>query len=111
VAARQAEDGKEEFEKTLEEYCILQPAWIPQNRSCYAETVELLSIQLNGHERSLPNISSPSPLDRIIAALELKSDRIAVEHNGEIVPRAAWPTATVRSGDKLEIVHFVGGGA
>jgi sulfur carrier protein len=84
---------------------------IPQNRSCYAEKVELLSIQLNGRERSLPEISSPCTLDRLIAALELKADRIAVEHNGEIVPRAAWPTASVFSGDKLEIVHFVGGGA
>jgi len=73
--------------------------------------VELLSIQLNGRERGFPDMPSPCPLDQLIAALELKADRIAVEHNGEIVPRAAWPTATVRSGDKLEIVHFVGGGA
>ena len=72
--------------------------------------MELLSIQLNGRERSLPELSSPAPLDRLIAALELKADRIAVEHNGEIVPRTGWPAATVRSGDKLEIVHFVGGG-
>jgi thiamine biosynthesis protein ThiS len=53
---------------------------------------------------------SPSSLDRLIAALDLKADRIAVEHNGEIVPRSAWNIAVVRSGDKLEIVHFVGGG-
>ncbi len=72
--------------------------------------METLIIQLNGRERSLPELSSPSALDRLIAALELKADRIAVEHNGEIVPRAAWPAATVHTGDKLEIVHFVGGG-
>ena len=73
--------------------------------------MEPLNIQLNGRERSAPGLSSPCPLDRLIAALELKADRIAVEHNGEIVPRTAWPTATIRNGDKLEIVHFVGGGA
>jgi len=73
--------------------------------------VELLSILLNGRQRSLPDLSSPATLDRLIAALELKPDRIAVEHNGEIVPRATWPTTSIHSGDKLEIVHFVGGGA
>ena len=73
--------------------------------------MEPLNIQLNGRQRSLAELPSPSTLDRLIAALELKPDRIAVEHNGEIVPRTAWPAATVNSGDKLEIVHFVGGGA
>jgi sulfur carrier protein len=73
--------------------------------------VEPLTIQLNGRERIVSQMSSPCPLDQLIAALELKADRIAVEHNGEIVPRSAWPAATVHSGDKLEIVHFVGGGA
>jgi thiamine biosynthesis protein ThiS len=72
--------------------------------------VESLNIQLNGRQRSLPEMLSPSSLDRLIAALDLKADRIAVEHNGEIVPRSAWNIAVVRSGDKLEIVHFVGGG-
>ncbi len=72
--------------------------------------METLTIQLNGRERRLPDLSSPAALDRLISALELKADRIAVEHNGLIVPRRAWPTATVHSGDKLEIVHFVGGG-
>lgn len=72
--------------------------------------MESLNIQLNGRQRSLPEMLSPSSLDRLIAALDLKADRIAVEHNGEIVPRSAWNIAVVRSGDKLEIVHFVGGG-
>jgi sulfur carrier protein len=49
-------------------------------------------------------------MDRLIASLELKADRVAVEHNGQIVPRAEWPTTMVERSDKLEIVHFVGGG-
>ncbi len=72
--------------------------------------MEPLTIQLNGRERTLQGLPSSATFDQLMGALELKSDRIAVEHNGEIIPRAAWPTAIVHSGDKLEIVHFVGGG-
>jgi thiamine biosynthesis protein ThiS len=43
--------------------------------------------------------------------LGLKSDRIAVELNGEIVPRSTWNETGISTGDRLEIVHFVGGGA
>ena len=42
--------------------------------------------------------------------MNLKGDRIAVEHNGQIVQRANWSDTTVYSGDRLEVVHFVGGG-
>ncbi len=50
-------------------------------------------------------------LGTVVAALELKADRVAVEWNGEIVGRKRWDEVTVASGDKLEVVHFVGGGA
>jgi sulfur carrier protein len=73
--------------------------------------VESISIQLNGRQRSIPEIGSPATINSLIEALDLKADRIAIEHNGEIVPRTTWSTTSVRSGDKLEIVHFVGGGA
>ena len=43
--------------------------------------------------------------------LGLKSDRIAVELNGEIVPRSTWNETGISTGDRIEIVHFVGGGA
>jgi sulfur carrier protein len=69
-----------------------------------------LTIQLNGQLRTLEALESPSLLSLVISALELKADRIAVEHNGEIVTRTAWPTAKIATGDRLEIVHFVGGG-
>jgi thiamine biosynthesis protein ThiS len=36
---------------------------------------------------------------------------VAVEHNGEIVPRTVWAETTLNAGDRLEVVHFVGGGA
>jgi sulfur carrier protein len=70
-----------------------------------------LTIHLNGQSRTLAGLASPAGLANVINALALKADRIAVEHNGEIVSRAAWDQATITNGDRLEIVHFVGGGA
>jgi sulfur carrier protein len=69
-----------------------------------------LTIQLNGHQRTLDGLISPSKLSNIINALELKSDRIAVELNGDIVSRGTWSETEVTTGARLEIVHFVGGG-
>ena len=69
-----------------------------------------LSLVLNGQPRTFDALPDSAALDRVIAELGLKGDRVAVEHNGEIVPRAAWPEATVNAGDRLEVVHFVGGG-
>jgi sulfur carrier protein len=40
----------------------------------------------------------------------MKGDRVAVELNREIVPRAHWERTQLQDGDHLEIVHFVGGG-
>jgi sulfur carrier protein len=69
-----------------------------------------LTIQLNGQRRAFAELTSPADLASVITALGLKADRIAVEHNGEIVSRTAWAQAQVAEGDRLEIVHFVGGG-
>jgi thiamine biosynthesis protein ThiS len=70
-----------------------------------------LTIQLNGTSRTLASLPTPAPLAEVITRLELKADRIAVELNGEIATRTKWPSLTVNEGDKLEIVHFVGGGS
>lgn len=69
-----------------------------------------LTLVLNGQPRTFDTLQNSATLDRVIAELGLKGDRVAVEHNGEIVPRAAWSEATVKAGDRLEVVHFVGGG-
>ena len=69
-----------------------------------------LHVTLNGQTREFPELKPESALRDVVDALKLQGDRVAVEHNGEIVPRTEWQTATVRSGDRLEIVHFVGGG-
>ncbi|HEX6772905.1 MAG TPA: sulfur carrier protein ThiS [Acidobacteriaceae bacterium] len=69
-----------------------------------------MEIVLNGHSREVGLDPEGATLEALIAVLEMNGDRIAVERNGEIVPRAEWAATPVRSGDRLEIVHFVGGG-
>jgi sulfur carrier protein len=46
----------------------------------------------------------------LIKQLELASERLAIELNLSILPRAKWAETELRPGDRLEIVHFVGGG-
>jgi thiamine biosynthesis protein ThiS len=46
-----------------------------------------------------------------VEILGMKVDRVAVELNRDIVPRDRWAETVLNEGDRLEIVHFVGGGA
>jgi len=70
-----------------------------------------MQIVINGQSRELAGLSAAPTVAEVIAALDLKGDRVAIEHNGSIVSRAEWAAAAVRDGDRFEIVHFVGGGA
>ena len=65
---------------------------------------------LNGQSREFPQLAPGANLQDLIAELNLKGDRVAIEHNGNIVPRTEWAKAVLAEGDRLEIVHFVGGG-
>jgi sulfur carrier protein len=65
------------------------------------------SVVLNGSVREL---GSAITLAEFVAELGLKADRVAVERNGEIVARETWIEVVLQTGDKLELVHFVGGG-
>jgi sulfur carrier protein len=65
---------------------------------------------INGQSREFPELSAETKIIDLLVVLGLKNDRVALEQNGEIVSRAVWAETPVRSGDKLEIVHFVGGG-
>jgi thiamine biosynthesis protein ThiS len=65
-----------------------------------------MQLFINGEERQL----EVTTVSTLVEQLGMKSDRVAVELNREIVPRADWAKAALRDGDKLEIVHFVGGG-
>ncbi len=66
-----------------------------------------MRLQINGDEKEFAEGLS---LADLIAQLGMKPDRVAVELNREIVARAQWTETVLRDGDKLEIVHFVGGG-
>jgi sulfur carrier protein len=70
-----------------------------------------MQVWINGQARSLAELEQGASVEQMIAALAIKADRVAVEQNGEIVPRAGWSGALVCEGDRFEIVHFVGGGA
>jgi len=67
-----------------------------------------MRLVINGEERQFERISN---LASLVEQLGLKSDRLAIELNREIVPRSGWGDTVLNDGDKLEIVHFVGGGA
>jgi thiazole synthase len=67
-----------------------------------------MKLLINGEPRSL---EGPLTLTGLLTRLEMKSDRVAVELNLGIVPRDQWTTTDLAEGDRLEIVHFVGGGA
>jgi sulfur carrier protein len=68
------------------------------------------TVVLNGQPRSFTTLSQSPSLDQFVAELGLKGDRVAVERNGAIVPRASWNQTLLSAGDRLEVVHFVGGG-
>ena len=62
---------------------------------------------INGDEKSF---ADPLSLAQLIEQRGMKGDRVAVELNREIVSRSQWSETSLRDGDRLEIVHFVGGG-
>ena len=66
-----------------------------------------ISVKVNGQERQVARGSS---LLDLIGALDLDPRTIVVELNREIIRRPQLPTTSVRDGDAVELVHFVGGG-
>lgn len=70
-----------------------------------------LTIILNGQPRAFTTLPASPNLENLVQELGLKADRVAIERNGEIVPRTTWSQAILSEGDRLELVHFVGGGA
>ena len=64
-------------------------------------------IQVNGEPREVEeNMSLPE----LVASLSLRAEQVAIELNQQVVRRAQWESTTLREADKVEIVHFVGGG-
>ncbi len=68
--------------------------------------IQTKHVTLNGEPRQ----TNASTIADLVRELELTPEKVAVERNGEIVPRSALGEAELQDGDTLEIVHFVGGG-
>ena len=66
------------------------------------------TVQVNGTPRILA--SDVNTVADLLRALELAGKRIAIERNGDIVPRSRYADIRVEEGDRLEIVGAVGGG-
>lgn len=69
--------------------------------------VPTIQIRLNGEMRKLP---AERTLASLLELFDLPSQRIAIELNGTVISRKFWPEITVNDGDRIEVVHFVGGG-
>lgn len=67
-----------------------------------------MNLTINGEDRVLEKADTVSAL---VEQLGMKQDRVAIELNREIVPREHWLQTALQDGDRLEIVHFVGGGS
>jgi sulfur carrier protein len=69
-----------------------------------------LTLVLNGQSREFTTLPQSPNLADLVKELGMKSDRVAVERNGEIAGRSTWAETPLTEGDRIEIVHFVGGG-
>ena len=69
---------------------------------------ERLRVTVNGEPRE---VEAGTTVSRLVELLALAPERLAVELNREVLRRARWPETELSDGDRVEIVHFVGGGA
>jgi len=70
-----------------------------------------MKLQINGDERDFSELPASLTLAALVEKLGMKPDRVAVELNHDIVPRDRWAATLLQEGDRLEVVHFVGGGS
>ncbi len=66
-----------------------------------------MNLTVNGEARTFEPLAN---LTALVAALGLDARKVAVERNLEIVPRSAYGKTVLADGDRIEIVHFIGGG-
>jgi thiamine biosynthesis protein ThiS len=66
-----------------------------------------LRLEVNGESREVPDAIT---LAEFVEQLSLAPERLAIELNRRVVRRADWPRTNLKEGDRVEIVHFVGGG-
>ena len=66
-----------------------------------------IRVVLNGAPREFP---APLTFAQLLQEMAVAGQRLAVERNGEIVPRSRFPEARLADGDRIEVVVAVGGG-
>ena len=66
-----------------------------------------MQLIINGEAREF---AGEMTLSALVEQLGMTVGRVAVELNRDIVPRELWAATTLHDGDRLEVVHFVGGG-
>ena len=69
--------------------------------------METIKVQLNGEPRE---IVADRNLTSLLEHFGFPNKLIAVELNNNVIRRAQWPQTIVHDGDRVEVVHFVGGG-
>jgi len=69
--------------------------------------LKVITININGTARQFPDSTNVA---KLIEEMQLTGKRIALERNGEIVPRSRFAAQQLADGDKLEVVVAVGGG-
>lgn len=67
----------------------------------------MISVTINGEKKEVP---AEVALDKLLELFSLPQRRVAVELNNTVVRRGDWPETVVRENDRIEVVHFVGGG-
>lgn len=70
-------------------------------------SAKTVRIQVNGEAREVEENMS---LAELVASLSLKAEQVAIELNQNVVRRRQWASTMLQTDDKVEIVHFVGGG-
>ena len=69
--------------------------------------VTVMQIVVNGENTA---VSEGITLTELVGRLQLAGQRLAIELNGDIVPRSRWPDVRLNHGDRAEIVRAIGGG-
>jgi sulfur carrier protein len=71
------------------------------------DNLNVAQIQLNGKSYEINNGIN---LSKLLNKLKIQKNKVAIEVNGEIVEKNKYPNLILRKNDKVEIVHFIGGG-
>jgi len=102
--------------KAAQEYSPRRKPWVAEYNSHKPRrgertlVINCMKLHINGEEKSF-DFLGPATLAALVEALGMKADRVAVELNRDIVPRDRWAETPLNEGDRLEVVHFVGGGS